>query len=101
MNSRKYECANCPYTAVVVAGLSSEYAGDTVTHVCHDCQTLKELWVRRYEKAAIPTGPDPILTTPYSAEPIAPTCDQNPEHRIERWPLAAGPLCPQCGGLMA
>lgn len=100
MDSREFTCGSCAYTATVVGGLSSEFAGDTVTHVCHDCKELKELWVRRYEKTALPSGPAPTLTTPYSAEPIIPTCDQNRDHRIERWPLNEGSLCPRCGELM-
>ncbi|MBX3171242.1 MAG: hypothetical protein KF760_27790 [Candidatus Eremiobacteraeota bacterium] len=100
MEAVGYKCGGCDYRAEVVGGLKSKFKGDTVTYICHDCHELKELWVRRYEKGAEPIGPGPTLATPYASEPIYPVCDQDREHRIERWPLSEGTLCPRCGAPM-
>lgn len=95
-----YTCGNCAYSAEVAGGLSSKFKGDAVTHVCLDCQELKDLLVRRYERNAQPVGQGPTLLTPVASEPIHPRCDCDRTHRIERWPLYEGPLCPRCRARM-
>ena len=100
MDASKFSCGSCSYSAEVIGGLSSEFKGDTVTHICYDCRELKELLVRRYERNAQPIGPGPTLATPYASEPTTPTCDRDRSHRIERWPLSGGHVCPRCGELM-
>lgn len=95
-----YTCESCAYSAHVAGGLSSKFKGDAVTHVCRDCRELKDLLVRRYERNAQPVGQGPTLLTPVASEPIHPRCDQDRNHRIERWPQNQGHLCPRCGALM-
>ena len=100
MGAQSFKCDQCSYTASVVGGLSSEFKGDTVTHVCHDCRELKDLLVRRYERGAQPIAAGPTLVTPFASEPTTPTCDRDRNHHIERWPLDEGNVCPRCGGQM-